>query len=153
MKKTIFKLSLVSAVVLFTGNLFADNDKMKEITETHAKIKPTIVDEAHEKLPKISPIKSGGESEDIANDANVSLSILKESYQISRKDLFFPPYRCFIYTSKKKQIDIGISDKTTIDFKIDKSSLSVGDTIVVTNSLDNNSFFGKFIIEWIEIKK
>jgi hypothetical protein len=157
MKKTILKLSLVS-FMLFGTNTFADTDKTKEMTEVDKKIKggTTTVDEALETKPINDGIKGGGKSKDKIHDINVSLASIKESYQISRKNLNFPPYRCFIYHDDGNETEIGTSNEFFIDFKINKSLLKVGDTIVVTNKLDfidENHPIKKEIVEQIEILK
>jgi hypothetical protein len=157
MKKTILKLSLVS-FMLFGTNTFADTDKTKKMTEVDKKIKggTTTVDEALETKPINDGIKGGGKSKDKIHDINVSLASIKESYQISRKNLNFPPYRCFIYHDDGNETEIGTSNEFFIDFKINKSLLKVGDTIVVTNKLDfidENHPIKKEIVEQIEILK
>ena len=86
----------------------------------------------------------------------VPLASIKESYQISRKNLNFPPYRCFIYHDDGNETEIGTNNESFIDFKINKSLLKVGDTIVVTNKLDfidDNHPIKKEIVEQIEILK
>jgi len=156
MKKMILKLSLVSFLLLLGTDVSANNDKTKEITEIDKKIKGgTIVDEAFETKPIIDTIKGGGKPKDIANDTNISLASIKENYQISRKDLNYPPYRCYIYHANKSSSEIGVSHDSNISFTIEKSQLIEGDTIVVTNNqtVKGNKNFPMFIIEWIEIKK
>ena len=149
MKKMILKLSLISFMLL-GNNLLASDDKIKEIVVTGKKI--TLAgDEANNDKPKIARIKGG--EKDTIRDLNVSLTSIKDSYHVSRKDLNSPPYRCFIYNVNKTEDEVGISNESAIDFKIEKSSLNVGDTIVITNSIKNDSPFGKVIIEWVEILK
>jgi len=157
MKKTILKSSLVGFMLLGT-NIFANTDKTKELTEIEKKIKggTTTVDEAFEKKPIEDSTKGGGKSKDKVHDINISLASIKECYQISRKDLSFPPYRCFIYHDDGNETEIGTSNESFIDFKIKKSLLQVGDTIVVTNNLDfndDNHPIKKEIVEQIEIVK
>ena len=140
---TILKLTTLSLMLLFTNNSWA-----KEITNG----KP-IIDDAYGKKPKTDTIKGGDGLKDEYKEKNISLSTLKSSYHIQRKDLLFPPYQCFIYHTDGKQTEIGTSNSTTIDFTIDKSLLTVGDTIVVTNRLNAINPLGKFVIEEIAIKK
>lgn len=155
MKKTILKLSLVGFI--FIGiNTFAD--KTKEMTEITKKITggTTTVDDALEAKPIYDGTKGGGKSEDKVHDINISLASINESYQISRKDLHFPPYRCFIYHDDGNETEIGTSNESFIDFKIKKSLLKIDDTIVVTNKLDfndDNHPIKKEIVEQIEILK
>jgi len=157
MEKTILKLSLVGFMLL-SINTFAVTDKSKEITEVNKKITggSGTVDEAFEKKPIEDSTKGGGKSKDKVHDINISLASIKESYQISRKDLSFPPYRCFIYHDEGNETEIGTSNESFIDFKIKKSLLQVDDTIVVTNNIDfndDNYPIKKEIVEQIEIVK
>ena len=157
MEKTVLKLSLVG-FMLIGVNTFADTDKTKEMTEIKKKIKggTTTIDEANENKPKENTIKGGGKSEDKLHDINISLASIKESYTISSEDLKLPPYRCFIYHDDGSETEIGTSNKSSIDFKIKKSLLKVGDTIVVTNNIninDDDFPIKKEIVEQIEIVK
>ena len=153
MKKIRHNLTLLSLILLFSSNTFANNDKSKEIVETSEKVKPKIIDEAEKDTPKKDSIKGGGKLQDIIRDINVSLSNIKEFYKVNRKDLHYPPYKCFIHHINDINTEIGISNNSTMSFKIKKSSLKVGDVIVVTNNIKNNSPFKQVIIEWIEIIK
>jgi len=157
MKETILKLTLVGFMLL-SINTFADTDKTKEIIDIDKKIKggTSPVDEALEKKPIDDTIKGGGKSKDKVHDINISLSNIKDSYLISRKNLNFPPYRCFIYHDDGNETEIGTSNESFINFKIKKSLLKVGDTIVVTNKLDyidDDYPIKKEIVEQIEIVK
>ena len=142
---TILKLTTLSLMLLFTNNSWA-----KEITNG----KP-IIDDAHGKKDKEDTPKGGDGLKDEYRDKNISLSTLKSSYHIQRKDLLFPPYRCFIYHADDKQTEISTSNSTTIDFTINKSLLTVGDIILVTNSIDVESINSvkKLVIEEISIRK
>lgn len=144
MKNKIFKLSLV---FLFIGNIYASNE-----TKNTEEVKNRPVDDAIKTVVKEDSIKGGDKLKDSYHYEKVSLLSLDKVYQIKRDNLNFPPYKCFIYDSKENQIEIGTVNDSKIDFKIQKSLLSVGDTIIVTNKLEVKSNpFGKFIIEEIEI--
>jgi len=150
MKKQVIKLSVVGLILLLSANIYASNEK--EILE----IKDRPVDDAVKTVVKEDTIKGGDKLEDHYYDIKISLKSIKGSYKISRKDLLFPPYRCFIYHNGGKETEIGIIDKSSIYFEIKKSLLNVGDIILVTNKLDINSKnnpIKKMIIEEIEIKK
>jgi len=150
MKKQAIKLSVVGLILLLSANIYASNEK--EILE----IKDRPVDDAVKTVVKEDTIKGGDKLEDHYYDIKISLKSIKGSYKINRKDLLFPPYRCFIYHNGGKETEIGIIDKSSIYFEIKKSLLNVGDIILVTNKLDINSKnnpIKKMIIEEIEIKK
>lgn len=150
MKKQVIKLSVVGLILLLSANIYASNEK--EILE----IKDRPVDDAVKTVVKEDTIKGGDKLEDHYYDIKISLKSIKGSYKISRKDLLFPPYRCFIYHNGGKETEIGIIDKSSIYFEIKKSLLNVGDIILVTNKLDidsKNNPIKKMIIEEIEIKK
>ena len=150
MKKQVIKLSVVGLILLLSANIYASNEK--EILE----IKDRPVDDAVKTVVKEDTIKGGDKLEDHYYDIKISLKSIKGSYKINRKDLLFPPYRCFIYHNGGKETEIGIIDKSSIYFEIKKSLLNVGDIILVTNKLDINSKnnpIKKMIIEEIEIKK
>lgn len=150
MKKQVIKLSVVGLILLLSANIYASNEK--EILE----IKDRPVDDAVKTVVKEDTIKGGDKLEDHYYDIKISLKSIKGSYKISRKDLLFPPYRCFIYHNGGKETEIGIIDKSSIYFEIKKSLLNVGDIILVTNKLDINSKnnpIKKMIIEEIEITK
>ena len=161
MKKQVIKLSVVGLILLLSANIYASNEK--EILE----IKDRPVDDAVKTVVKEDTIqykyklkedtiKGGDKLKDHYYDIKISLKSIKGSYKINRKDLLFPPYRCFIYHNGGKETEIGIIDKSSIYFEIKKSLLNVGDIILVTNKLDINSKnnpIKKMIIEEIEIKK
>jgi len=151
MKKIRHNLTLLSLILLLSNNTFANNDKSKEIVETSEKVKPKIIDEAEKDTPKKDSIKGGGKLQDVIRDINVSLSNIKEFYKVNRKDLYYPPYKCIVHHKNNTNTKIGTSNNSTIKFKIKKSSLKVGDVIVVTNNIKNNSPFKQVIIEWVEV--
>ena len=155
MQKTVLKLTLLIGFVLIGSNLVASDDKVKGVEKISKVKKPPIVDEAQKDKPKEDSVKGGGKSKDISNESNISLSTIKDVYQIKREGLKNPPYRCYIYHADKSKSEIGIIDDSTISFTINKSKLVVGDTIVVTNSqkMKKDKEFPKFIIEWVEVQK
>ena len=98
-------------------------------------------------------MKGGEKKKDEEYENNVSLKDLGSTYQINRKGLNYPPYRCYIHHADKSSSEIGVIDSSTISFTINKSQLVVGDTITVTNNQDTgDKNFPKIPIEWIEIK-
>ena len=154
MNKRLATLALTTLVLLFASNLSANDEKKKEITKLEIPKKP--VDEAQEDKPTKDTVKGGDKTKDKSSKPKkISLSTLKESYNIKRSNLHFPPYRCFIYHENGTETEIGTSSDLSIDFNIKKSLLNIGDTIVVTNALDVHIKhpIKKVIIEQIEIVK
>jgi len=150
MNRQMVKLSIVGLIILLSSNIYASSEK--EMLE----VKDRPVDDAKEMLVKADTIKGGGKLKDHYHDIKISLKSIKESYQISRKDLLFPPYRCFIYHDGGKETEIGTSNTSVINFKINKSLLSVGDTILLTNnqnSENENNPIKKIVVEEILILK
>ena len=140
MNKMIVKLSLLSFMLFVTNNALASEGDKKPVDEAMSI-----------KVPK-DTIKGGDKLEDDYKGTKVSLSSLEKVHEIKRENLHFPPYRCFVYHSKDKQTEIGKMNDSTIEFKINKSLLSVGDIILVLNSQNVKSKtnpFGKFIVEEI----
>ena len=151
MTPSLIKLSTLSIIILLTNNIFANEETKKNPIIIKSSTKP--VDEADKLKPKKDKIKGGEKLKDKAVKHLIKLSDIKEHYQIKRSGLHFPPYRCFIY-SNGKEIEIGVINKKTIDFKIKQSLLKIGDIILVTNKLDiqSKSPIKKVIIEEIEVK-
>ena len=142
MKKQILKLSMLGLMLLFLNTAYGIDENKKP------------VDEALEYTPKEDTIKGGDKLTDSYNDEKISLSNIDKNYIIERKDLNFPPYKCFIYHLDGTETEIGTINDSKINFKIKKSLLSVGDIILVTNLLDvtdKKNPFKKFIIEEVEI--
>ena len=148
MNKMLLNLTITSFMLLST-TLYADNKNTKAID---TKEKP--VDEALENKPKEDSVKGGEKKKDEPSpDKIIVLKDLEKNYNVSKKGLNLPPYRCFIYHADKNSSEIGISNALAFSFTINKSQLVVGDTIVVTNNQDtDNKDIPKFIIEWVEVK-
>jgi hypothetical protein len=147
MNKMLLNLTLTSFMLLST-TLYADNKNTKAID---TKEKP--VDEALEHKPKEDSVKGGEKKRDKQHEDEISLKDLGKTYQINRKGLNYPPYRCYIYHADKSRSQIGIINSRTISFTINKSQLKVGDTIVVANNQDTgDKNHPKNPIEWIEVK-
>lgn len=149
MKKNIVKLTLVSLILLFMGSVYASDEK-KNIGE----VESIPVDDAIKTVVKEDTIKGGDKLKDSYHDEKISLLTIDKVYRIERDNLYFPPYRCFIYHTNEKTTEIGTINDSKIAFEIKKSLLSVEDIIVVTNKLVvKGNPFGKFIVEEIEVLK
>ena len=164
MNRQIIKLSIAGLIFLLSANIYASNEKeMLEVKDRPIddakemiEVKDRPVDDAKEMLVKADTIKGGDASKDHYHEIKISLKSIKEGYQISRKDLLFPPYRCFIYHDGGTETEIETSNTSVIDFKVNKSLLTGGDYILVTNALDvkdKNNPIKKFVIEEILILK
>jgi len=154
MNKTLLKLSFISVILLlFTSYSFADDKNKKEVTKTEKSDGGRPVDDAGEKKPKEDYPKGGDKIKDKEENATIKLSNIKNQFIIKRSELHYPPYRCFIYHPSGKETDIGTSNKVSFTFKINKSLLSIGDEILITNRLDSTGPLTKEIIHDIEIIK
>ena len=144
----------LSLIFLFVGSIYASDEK-KDIPIDDANkivVKAIPVDDAVKTVVKEDSIKGGDKLEDSYNDEKILLSTIDKVYQLKRDNLYFPPYRCFIYHTNEKITKIGTINNSKIDFKIQKSLLSVGDIIVVTNNLVvKGNPFGQVVVEEIEI--
>jgi len=148
MNRKIIQLSVVSLMLLFVGDIYANDEK-----KTTLEVKDRPVDDAVKTVVKEDSIKGGEKKKDKQHQDNILLKELGKTYQINRKGLNYPPYRCYIYHADKSSSEIGIIDGSTISFTINKSQLVIGDTIVVTNNQDTgDKNYPKMPIEWIEIK-
>jgi len=147
MKRKIIQLSVVSLMLLFVGNIYANDDKKATL-----EVKDRPVDDAVKTVVKEDSIKGGEKKKDKQHQDNILLKELGKTYQINRKGLNYPPYRCYIYHADKSSSEIGIIDGSSISFTINKSQLAEGDTIIVTNNQDTgDKNYPKMIIEWIEV--
>jgi len=147
MKRNIVKLNLLGLMFLLIGNVYASNEKNIEV-------KDRPVDDAIKTIVKEDTIKGGDKLQDSYHEEKISLSTIDKIYQIKRDNLYFPPYRCFIYHKNEKITEIGIINDSKIDFQIKKSLLSEGDYILVTSNLKvKGNPFGKFVVEEIEVLK
>jgi len=154
MNKILLKLSFISVILLLlTIYSFAD-DKKKEVTKTEKSDEKRPVDDAGENKPKEDYPKGGDKIKDKEVNTTIKLSSIKKQFTIKRSGLHYPPYKCFIYHhSSGKETDIGTSNKVSFTFKINKSLLSIGDEILITNRLDSTGPLTKEIIHDVEIIK
>jgi len=90
MKRNI-KLSLLGLMFLVVGSVYASNEKNIE------EVKDRPVDDAVKTVVKEDTIKGGDKLQDSYHEAKISLSTIDKVYQIKRDNLYFPPYKCFIY--------------------------------------------------------
>lgn len=139
------KLLFITILIVSTLNLMAQEEKR---TGT----KP--VDEGIKSVHQESTIKNTQDINNTFEHKIQFLSKIKKYIYIKRKNINFSPFKCLLIdgnTSKATTIFIE-KDKSSINFKIDKSKLKVKDSIIIINDKNSKeSTTGKEAIIQIDI--
>ena len=135
---------LLSSLIFFSCIIYANN--LKPVDE--ALINKPISDGSNcfVDLSKIKPIIN----------EEIYIENIEKVYKINLDNLKDIQYKCFVNHLNGKSSYIGRSNNSIVNFEVNKTSLSVGDIIVIktcrkNNFIDNNSSCIHKIIKSIEI--
>ena len=145
---------LLGISILLTLTLFAQNPVDEGLKTTGTK----PVDEGQKIIHQEDTTKGSNDLNNTREYKAISLSTIKKSLVVKRKDINHAPFTCLHYNSVTKKF-ITIDEQksgNSIDFSIEKTKLKENDRIFVVNNVDStkkNRPMGKDVIIEIEILK